>query len=195
MLLALLVASCDTAHEHSLTYKLWDKGARSSCRPAPEAHFAVFASETNRDVLVTYDAWSERHDQIQHRAYFVDENEARIAERQRPHYVEPSLSQNMNAVPVVATSNAVPKAGRSARYPVKTDGVTGFELYRDGRSEGTHDLPIYNEGQAEGLVTVSKVALTPLAVAGDTIMVGVVVGAAAAVGWVAAGCPPFTQSR
>jgi hypothetical protein len=190
MLLAVFVTSCESAREYSLTYKLWDKGNRASCRPAPDARLGVFASESPPDVLVTYDALSEREDRISRRAYFLGANESRIATRQRPVFVEPGLATNLMAVPIVATSNAVPKTGLSAQYPVNTDSGPGFEMFRDGRSEGAHEFPIYDEG----LGSATRVALTPLAVTGDTIMVGVVTGVVATVMWVAAGCPPFTNT-
>ena len=34
--LALLVAGCDTAHQYSLTYKVWNRDASPSCQPAQE---------------------------------------------------------------------------------------------------------------------------------------------------------------
>ena len=182
------LAGCETAHEYSLTYKLWDKGSRPFCRPALEPNFAVFASQTNRDVLVRYNALSEREDSIECRAYFVFTNEARIAALEKPRYVAVTLITNMSPIPVVAKTNVVMDSGMLARYPVNTDHGPGFELYRDGRSEGTHALPVYNE---EKLGTASRVALTPAAVVGDTLMVAGVIATCGAVIWIQAGCPPF----
>ena len=187
LLLALLVAGCDTVHQYSLTYKVWNRDASPSCQPAQEPRLEVFASQTQPDVLVIYDALDERADKILRRAYFLHTNEARIASRQKPFYVEPSLAMNMNAVPIVATTNLVKETGLVARYPVNTDNGPGFELYRDGRKEGAYALPSYGEGMG----TTARVVLTPLAAAGDTVMVGVVVGVVAAIGWLYAGCPPF----
>jgi hypothetical protein len=146
LLVALLGPGCETAREYSLTYKVWDKGSGPSCRPAMEPELAVFVSETYPDVLVTYNALDERADIISRRAYFLHTNEARIAMREKPLYVQPWVAMNMRAVPIVRTTNAVTKAGMAVRYPVSTASGSSFELYRDGRSEGTHDLPVFEAG-------------------------------------------------
>jgi hypothetical protein len=189
LLVALLGAGCETAREYSLTYKLWDKGAGPSCRPALEPELAVFVSHTAPDVLVTYNALDERADTISRRAYFLHTNETRIALRQKPLYVQPSLATNMRAVPIVRTTNAALNAGMAVRYPVSTANGSSFELYRDGRSEGTHDLPVFNAGVG----TAARVALTPPVIVGDTLMAGATVAVLGAILWVSAGCPPFSN--
>jgi hypothetical protein len=188
-LLILVVTGCDTAHEYSLTYKLWDKGTGPSCRPALEPKLEVFASQLQPDLLVSYDALDERADKILRRAYFLHTNEMRVTARLKPFYVEPSLATNMHAVPIVIATNEIKQTGPTVRYPVNTDYGLGFELYRDGHREGEHPLPVYYDG----ISTPARVALTPLAVTGDTIMVGLVTGAVAALGWISVGCPPFAN--
>jgi hypothetical protein len=85
----------------------------------------------------------------------------------------------------------VPNAGLSAKFPVNTDNGQGFELFRDGQSEGAYELPVYAEGRA----TATRVVLTPFAVTGDTLMVSGVIAFGAAIMWVASGCPPFTGTH
>jgi hypothetical protein len=178
LLLVLLVAGCETARDCSLTYKLWDKGSRPSCRPSMEPNLAVFTSTAQPDVLVAYNALDTRAGRILRRAYFLHTNEARIAMRQKPLYVEPSIATNMISASVIATTNNVPQTGVFVRYPISTNSGSSFELYRNGQSEGTHDLPIYNEERHPA----ARVALTPVAILGDTLMVGVAVALAGASG-------------
>jgi hypothetical protein len=185
LVLALALVGCETARDYSLTYKLWDKGNRPSCRPSMEPNLAVFTSQTDPDMLVTYDALDERADKILRRAYFLHTNEVRIAMRQKPLYVEPSVATNMSAVPVVATTNAVTNAGVVVRYPISTNNGSSFELYRDGRSEGTHDLPAYHQG----MHPAARVALTPVMIVGDTLIAGAAVAAVGALLWLYAGAP------
>jgi hypothetical protein len=192
LLLTLLAAGCETAQKYSLTYKLWDEGSRPFSRPAPEPHLALFTSPANDDPVAAYDALSERNDRLDRRAYFIHTNEARIVAGKPPRYVDLSVITNLTSRPVVTTTNAVTNEGILARYPVNTDRGPGFELYRDGAIEGAYALPVYDE-QKYG--TVTRVALTPVAVAGDTLMAGVVVGTFGALLWLAAGCPPFSSSQ
>jgi len=186
--LVVLAAGCETAREYSFTYKVWDKGRRPICRPAPEPQLAVFVAPTNREVLAAYDALSEREEKVERRAYFVAANEGLIMARKPPGFAELALTNNLSSVPLVATTNAVTNTGNVARYPAGTDYGPGFELYRNGRSEGTHPLPVYFE---ESVGTAGRVALTPLAVLGDTLLVAGVVGTFGALLWLQAGAPPF----
>jgi hypothetical protein len=192
LFLALLLLGCETAQRYSLTYKLWDKGTRPVNRPATEPRLEMFAAETPPDVLVTYDAVSERKDRLERFAYFVFTNGTRVTAGKAPRLVDSSLSENMTPVLLFAETNAVPNSAISARYPVKTDNGTGFELFRNGQSEGTYSLPVYRE-EAPGPAT--QVALTPLAIVGDTMMVAGVVATFGAVIWIQAGCPPFTGTH
>ena len=192
LLLLLLLTGCETAHQYSLTYKLWDKGARPVNRPAAEPRLEMFTSDAPRDVLVAYDALSERKDRIERQAYFVFTNATRLTAGQPPCLVDPSLTTNLAVVPLVAETNQVTNHVIAAHYPVKTDNGPGFELYREGQSEGTYALPVYRE---DGAGPVTQVALTPLAVIGDTLMVAGVVATLGAVIWIQAGCPPFTNGH
>src|SRR4051794_15255794 len=62
ILLVVLMAGCETARDYSLTYKVWDAAQRPSNRPAPDPKFALFVSRTNNELLVVYDALSERRE-------------------------------------------------------------------------------------------------------------------------------------
>jgi hypothetical protein len=192
LLLALLISTgCETAREHSLTCRLWDPAERPSSRPAPEANLALFFSRTNRDVLVAYDALSERRETVERHTYFAAANETRIMEGKPPLYVNPSLSTDMIRIPVFGTTNLIGASGVAARFPVLLDRGPGFELYRDGRSDGAYQLPVYDEGMSTG----AQVALTPLAITGDTLVAAGVVATAGAVLWIMVGCPPFANTQ
>ncbi len=49
-------------------------------------------------------------------------------------------------------------------------------LHHNGATEGPYELPIYLQGNA----TIVRVAMTPIAMIGDTVMVGLVAGVVAA---------------
>jgi hypothetical protein len=70
---------------------------------------------------------------------------------------------------------------------VTTDGSHEFLLYSGGRKMGTVDLPAYASNGG-----FKKTLLTPLAVTGDTLIVGTVVGLYAAAAYAGSGvrvCP------
>lgn len=184
-LLLLFFSGCATAEKFSLTHKVWDKAQRPTNRPAPDPKLALFASSTNHDVLAVYDALSEHRDRIERRAYFVHTNDARISARKKPRYADLSTLTNMSSVPVVAPTNVTKSSGMFAAYPVRTDHGHGFELYRDSTPEGTHSLPVYFEAGG----TPSRVALTPLAVIGDTLMLAAVIATFGAWVWLHSGPP------
>jgi hypothetical protein len=189
--LALAVSGCETAREYSLTYKVWDQAQRPSSRPAPDARLELFASPTGGEILVVYDVLSERREDVERRAYFAVTNESRIMAGKPPQYLAASLATNMISVPVFAKTNSIANQPIAARFPVLLDRGPGFELFRDGRSQGAYQLPVYDEGISRS----AQVALTPLAVTGDTLLATGVVATAGAFLWVMAGCPPFANSR
>ena len=78
--LLLLLTGCKTVEKHSLTYRLWDNGdLRKWSEPAPNPNLAIFEATNSADLLVQYDAFSEKHSVIKRRAYYLRRNETRIA--------------------------------------------------------------------------------------------------------------------
>jgi hypothetical protein len=180
----LLLTGCETARHYSLTYKLWDNTNLSSFdEPSPEPRLALFDVKNGNDVLVQYDSVSDKRNGIERRAYFLQPNRARIETRKKPRFVNLSTVGGLKVIPVfsVETTN---KPSLEPYAVVASDGRQ-FTLYRGNDNPELCKLPVYEE--ASGNLT--RTALTPLAVTGDTLMVG---GVAAFVGfilWVEAGAP------
>jgi hypothetical protein len=185
-LLGLLLLTGCAAAEHSMTHKLWDTGEFSRfSEPAAHPNLALFATADQRDVLVEYDAWSERHSRITRRAYFLGANTNRIARGEKPEFVAIMTASGMTEIPVftraVLSTNPPPA---DTMFAV-TEDSRGFTLHCPTAPDATFDLPVYGESSG----TAKRLALTPLAVAGDAT---VVAGAAAVIGflmWVQAGAP------
>jgi len=165
VLLAVLLAGagggCETTKKASLTYKLWDKDVRSYCQPVANPELTLYEAAPSRDVLVEYNALSDRDDQIKRLAYFLEANQTRIAAGKAPHFVDPKLSRTLVVIPNEVSTNTYAILG--------TNGWT-FTLYRPGREPEICNLPTYRDDHN----TAGRVALTPLAVAGDATIVGVV---------------------
>jgi hypothetical protein len=185
--LLLLGTGCETVEKYSLTYRVWDKDNwRKFSEPAPNPNLALFDATNRADVLVQYDALSEKHSTVKRRAYYLQQNEARIATGTKPKWVKPSVADGMKSIPVLPTqgdSTNVPSELLS--YAVVTEEGRGFTLYRPMESESPFDLPVY----AETSGTATRIVLTPLAVAGDTVMVGAVAAGVGFLLWVQFGAP------
>jgi hypothetical protein len=82
----------------------------------------------------------------------------------------------------VAVTNLPPGP---AAYAIVTKEERGFTLYRPPQPAATFDLPVY----AETSGTPTRIALTPFAVAGDTVMVGVLAAGVGFLLWVQSGAP------
>jgi hypothetical protein len=181
------LTGCTTVEKYSLTYRVWDYDDwRKWSEPAPNPNLALFESTNSTDVLVQYDAFSEKHSKVKRCAYYVHPNQARIDAGTKPELVKPSEADGMKPIPVLLTqgtlTNQPPKL---PAYAVVTREGRGFTLYRSMGSESAFDLPVYVETSG----TPTRVVLTPFALAGDTVMVG---GVAAVVGfllWAQIGAP------
>lgn len=179
--LSLLITGCQTAQDYSLTYKLWTNAEmRHFNEPVPSPHLELFELEHSDDVLVQYDEVREKNGQVCRRAYLLRPNVGRIATKKKPRFVDSSRVSTLHRIPtgesLSAISNAVPGL---ATYAIIAKGGHEFTLYRAGQVDGTYALPVYLESGG----TVMRVALTPFAVAGDAVMVGLV---ASVVGFVEA---------
>ncbi len=176
----LLTTGCATVQDYSLTYKLWNNAQlRRFAEPAPDPRLALFASAQSDDVLVQYDEVHEQSEAVQRRAYFLRENDERIRQREKPRFVNPQLASSMAPVQVCASppeaTNSTPKTLPSVAMSLQNNGQE-FLLHLNGASEGPYSLPTYLQSNANFV----RVALTPFAVAGDTVMVGLVASLVAA---------------
>jgi hypothetical protein len=185
--LLLLFTGCKTVEKHSLTYRLWDNGDLSKwSEPAPNPNLAICEATNGTDLLVQYDAFSEKHSVIKRRAYYLQRNETRIAAGKKPKLASLAVADGMKPIAVlpaqVAVTNLPPGP---AAYAIVTKEERGFTLYRPPQPAATFDLPVY----AETSGTPTRIALTPFAVAGDTVMVGVLAAGVGFLLWVQSGAP------
>ena len=167
-----LMAGCETARKCSLTYKLWDNpDMRRFNEPAPEAHLQLSQSVQPNEVLVQYDEARENNDAVQRRAYFLFRNEPQIKAGRKPNFVNPCKTAGMKPVPLVygdLLSTNVP--AMDGNYASASTNGHRFTLHLEGRKLGPYELPVYERRSGQ----VQRTVLTPFAVAGDVVMVGVV---------------------
>ena len=185
--LLLFVTGCETVEKYSLTCRVWDNGEwRKFSEPAPNLNLALFEATNGVEVLVQYDALSEKRSTIKRRAYYLQQNEARIAAGKKPKWVKPSVADGMKPIPVLPTQGDITnQSPKLPTYAVVTKEGRGFTLYRLMESEATFDLPFY----AETTGTATRLVLTPFAVAGDTVLVCGVVATFGFLLWIQSGAP------
>lgn len=171
--LLFLGTGCTTVQKYSLSYRVWDTGElRKFSEPAPDPNLALFKARQDQEVLVQYDAWSEKNEAVKRRAYYLRLNQTRISSGKKPRFVNPSKAAGLTPIPVLqwdsVNTNAPPAL---AEYAVTAEDGRRFDLYPSTGRRETHDLPVYPESSG----TPMRVALTPFAVAGDTVMAAGVV--------------------
>jgi hypothetical protein len=178
LLLPLLTGGC-------MTHKLWTDNPLDDWNvPATPANVQVFDAEARKDFLVVYDEYSERHDSIRTRAYFLNQNSARLADERIPRFVSPGLTTNF--IPLPLYHELTPRGSNAPVRPfvvVSTTNTEAFTLYVKDRAPEEHHLPVYSDGVG----TYERVALTPVTVTVDATIVGGAIGClwlyAAAPGW------------
>ncbi|GEM_PF-925149 len=183
--MVVLVTGCETVERYSLTYKLWNDGDfRNYCQPAPKPNLALFSDAFDGDVLVEYDALSDKHSAIERRAYFLEANRSRVGAGRKPKFVDLAMASGMKPIPVLDCGSAITNSlPWFACYPFKAEGGPGFKLHRMNGAESIYELPVY----LESFGTPTRVVLTPFAVLGDTVMAGAVASAMAFLVWVSGG--------
>ena len=159
-ILAGLGSGCETAKNYSLTYKLWDNGARSFCEPVANPELALSAVPFKGDFLVEYNAISDRHDGVRRLAYFLEANQQRINAGKAPHFVNSGRYRNLQAIPDSVSTNC---------YVISSEYGQAFTVYRPGCKPQSFKLPDYRDDHN----TLVRTTLTPFAVAGDATVVGV----------------------
>ncbi len=165
----LLGTGCETVEKCSLTYRLWNHDEWWKFNePAPNPNLALFQG-TGSDLLVQYDSYSEKHSTVQRRAYFLEPNKIRIAAGQQPAWVKPSATRGMHLITVLREPGVITNAPELPVYAVVAKNGGEFTLHHLREPEATFALPVYPESSG----TATRIVLTPFAVAGDTVMVGV----------------------
>ena len=189
IVVVLLLAGCETVEKYSLTYRVWDNDDwRKWSEPAPNPNLALFESTNYADVLVQYDAVSEKHSKFKRRAYHLYLNQARMDAGAKPEPVNPSVADGMKPIPVLPAQGALTNQPPGfPAYAVVTKEGRGFTLYRPMEPESAFDLPVY----AETSGTATRIVLTPFAVAGDTVMVGAVAAVVGFLMWAQIGAPAY----
>jgi hypothetical protein len=180
--LCALVLGCQSTGDWSLTYKLWNNESFHDFKmPASDPQVRLFADERRSDVLVVYDEVRENDGSVRRRAFFANRNLERIRDGRKPRFVGLSACSGLKPIPVLRfdSSKALPGEGLAV---VTTDRPYEFLLYSDARQLGAVGLPAY--GSNGGF---KKTLLTPLAVTGDTLIVGTVVGLYAVVAYAGSG--------
>ncbi len=162
-LLAALGGGCQAVEDNSLTYRLWDKGNISFCQPAPKPELALFDAPGQKDILVEYNALSDSHVQVTRLAYFMQAGEARIQRGKAPHFIKPGPLGDFRPIASQAATNDYFLAGKDGK---------SFTLFRQNQPPEQHNLPFYQDDHW----SVTRVALTPLAVTGDAVIVGACAG-------------------
>lgn len=183
----LLLSGCKSIQNHSLTYRLWDDGVgRRYNDPAPNPQLSLYASPTNGDILVQYYASSENSSGLVRRSYYLNVNARRVASGKQPEWVKPPLRGDLRPIPVllaVAGSTNPPPPPRP--YATVMEEGRSFVVHNSSGTSNSFELPVYLEQSGIG----SQIALTPFAVAGDTLMVGGLVAFATFLFWLHCGSP------
>ena len=185
--LLLLATGCQTVENYSLTYRLWNNdGWCKFSDPATNPNLALFEATNHADVLVQYDAFSEKHSRFERHAYYLHPSQTRVDAGPKPELVKPPAVDGMKPIPVLPTQGALTNqpSGLPAHAVVTKNG-RGFTLYRPMEPESAFDLPVY----AETSGTATRIVLTPFAVAGDAVMVGAVAAVVGFLLWAQIGAP------
>jgi hypothetical protein len=161
LLLPLLTGGC-------ATNALWNKTQLDAWNePADNPRLQLFDASRKRDFLVVYDEYSERHDSIRTRAYFLNQNEERVEQGRKPHFVSTRLSRELTPIPVWQTSPPTSTNFPPAVYAFISTNKQSFTIYSN-EQKSNHDLPVYNDGWGQ----TDRIALTPVVVVADLTIVG-----------------------
>jgi hypothetical protein len=177
--LLFLGSGCETVQEYSLSYRLWDNTDLSKwSEPSPNPRLAIFESPDHTKLLVEYDAYSEKHAVIKRQAYYLQSSQARISAGKAPKFIDLAAAEGMTPIPVFeATTIVTNPPTHLTNYAILSESGREFTLHPQPERLGAFQLPAY----AESSGTIVRVALTPLAAVGDTVMVGVVASVVALV--------------
>ena len=161
LLLPLLTGGC-------ATHALWTEAQLDDWNePVTDSKLQLFDASRQKDFLVVYDEYSERHDSTRTRAYFLNQNEKRVEQGRKPHFVGAQISGELAPVPVLQTLPLASTNSPPPIYAVVSTNRQSFTIYRD-EQRTNHDLPVYNDGRGR----TDRIALTPVAVVADLTIVG-----------------------
>ena len=161
LLLTLLTGGCTTN-------ALWNKTDLDAWNePAQNADARLFDAEHKRDLLVVYNEYSERHDSVRPRAYFLNQNQDRVAQGRKPHFVSTRCSRNLPLVQTFQTATENDTNFPPTIYAIISANQQSFTIYSSGETNN-YSLAVYNDGRAQKV----RIALTPVAVTADLAIIG-----------------------
>ncbi len=178
-------AGCTTDTSPFFTCRLWQDGTfESFYEPVTGANLEVYRSLKPQDYLVTYDESHETRDKVRRRAFYLNANLKRVNQGRKPHFVSPRKAVGLATVVVIpeAEVQSVATTNGFASISISADGQRLMVREPDGEKVEFR-LPTYPAASGPAL----RVALTPLAVVGDTVLVASVVGIVFAYAWVSTG--------
>ena len=173
---------CATDTSPFFTCRLWENATfESFYEPASPANLEVYRSLKPQDLLVTYDESHESRDKIRRRAFYLNASLERVNQGRKPHFVSPRKAVGLATVAVIpeAEVQSVATTNGFASISISADGQRLMVRDPDGEKVEFR-LPTYPAASGPAL----RVALTPLAVVGDTVLVASVVGIVFAYAWV-----------
>jgi hypothetical protein len=151
------------------THALWKESSLDAWNePADEPKLQLFDAPQHKDVLVEYQEYSERHDSVHTRSYWLLKNQKRIEQRREPEFVGFPHPHHLTPIPVFTETNAPAPGFLTANYAVVSTNLHSFVLYSSNQNGGPHHLPVYNDGVGQSM----RIALTPVTVVCDITIIG-----------------------
>lgn len=187
--MAVMTGGCETARDYSLTRKLWSPDVDfdgPAHHPAANSDVQLFESTNPPDILVQYNEAQDNEKHTKRRAYFLLENQNRTGANRKPRFVSPDTAASLPTIPL--RNAADPPASSSPPaplYAVIRPNENRLTLHGEHWDQGPYTLPHYSTSRT----TTARVAITPLALAGDVVMVGLAAGFVGAMLWISAGAP------
>jgi hypothetical protein len=163
---------CETAREWTITGRLWNgEDARRFSDPAPHPNVQLSQWRRTGDILVQYDAITGRSEQIKRRAFLLEENRLRLENHQKLVFLDNVADADLTNIPRCNHGSFE----ASTNYPCYSmiDDERGFYLFRSDETPHEWRLPIYQESSGKW----RNLAWTPIAVAGDCTILGLIAGA------------------
>ena len=180
--LLVLAAGCASVYEESFTYKLWNNESfRHFNEPASDPRLLLFADPNRGDVLVQYDEVREMDDRTERRAFYANANRRRLEAGLKPRFASANAAAGLQPIPILRADSGQPVPPAGLCVVLEAD-RHAFTLHSDGHPAAKVTLPTY--GTTGG---ARKALLTPLAVTGDTLVVGVTAGVIVAWSWAQSG--------
>jgi hypothetical protein len=151
-----------------VTGKVWESEKLTVFREAAKpSRLEVRLDERKKDYLVSYDETADNADSIMRRSYYLHANLERTSDVKKPFFADRLVVEELLATSPLASS---PGEG-GARY-ISISANDTFTIHDGARADGPHSLPVYKSRNG----TITKIALTPLAVVADVTVVGAVAG-------------------